>query len=555
MSYDVIPARVLRVLIVEDDDGDFVLTSECLRKASGADFDLLRARTLGEASALLHAQPVDLVLLDLSLPDSRGWSTFTRLHGTAAGVPVIVLTGCDDQDGALHALAEGAQDYVLKTDVNAETLARAVRYALERHKAETALRQYRDHLEQLVESRSQALEETNRKLRSANMSLSKALEELKKHQQKLIRYERLSALGQVTGGLMQEFGDLFMPVIGYSEMLLENPEMLDEREHARDLLQRIRDSALKASDALRRLRQLYKPADDSERRPIDLNRLIMRIIEDTRLLRIRTIQGASPAIRIETDFDPIGPVRGHEAQLSEALASLVNNAIDAMPEGGVLTLRTIANGEFITVEVSDTGTGMPDEIRRRCFDPFFTTKGAQAAGLGLPMAQGIIASHGGDITVASWVKQGTRVTVTLPAESMAPAAPDRGLRILVIDDDPQVLHLLRTHLSHAHHKVATAETAKGGLEKLDSEAFDLVITDRAMPDQSGDDIARTVRRCHPGTTVVMLSGFGDWIKSEGSLPEGVDRIVSKPVALAEIDRIITEVAAPPQPAAGAGRLS
>ena len=551
--------RTVRVLMVEDDEGDFVIARECLRNAPGVVFDLLRARSLDEAVELLREDPADLVLLDLTLPDSHGWDTFTRLHMAAGNVPVVVLTGCDDENGALRALAEGAQDYVLKTQMNTETLARAARYALERHKAETALREYRDHLEQLVESRSRALEETNRKLRGANMSLSKAIEELKRHQQELIRHERFSALGQMASGIMQEFGNLLMPVIGYSEMLLDEPEILQQRDQALHLLQSIRDTALHATEGLQRMRYLCMPTDNEEWRLVDLNRLILQVIEDTRPRWMKDPAGKTSAIRVETDFDPITPVRGNEKQLSEALKCLVHNALDAMLGGGVLTFRTIANGEYVTVEVSDTGTGMPEDARRRCFDPFFTTKGAHATGLGLSIAHGIISSHGGNIEVASWVAQGTRVTMNLPVAAAAPATaqpapltpPNRELRILVVDDDTQVHRFLQAHLARSRHKVDTAETASGGIQKINSNRFDLVITDRSMPDQSGDEVALAAKRNNPGTTVVMLTGFGDLIKDGGALPEGVDRVVSKPVTLSEIDQIIMEVADSSWPAAGA----
>ena len=559
MNFDASSSRTVRLLIVEDDDGDFLLASNCLRAAAGSASTFLRAQSLGEAIRLLHDNPTDLVLLDLALPDSRGWDTFARLREAAKNTPVIVLTGYDDQAVATRAIAAGAQDYVPKAQLNAETLARAVRYAMERHKAENALREYRDHLEQTVDARSRDLQESNRQLRAANMSLSKALEELKRHERQLIDYERVNALGQMVSGIMNDFNNLLMPVVGYSEMILDCPEILGSHDQALDILQRIRSAALNATDVVRRLRRLYRPADSEERRLLDINCLVQRVIEDTRPRWREEMAVKGAMIRVETDLDPVAPVRGREMHLAEALTHIVLNALDAMPEGGILTFRTVANGEYVTVEICDTGKGMPEHALQRCFEPFFTTKGAHATGLGLPMTRGIISDHGGEIEIASWEGQGTRVTVNLPAapalpsaEPAAPPAPlSRELRILVIDDDVQVCRLLQTYFTRAGHRVDTAETAGEGIAKFGQSCFDVVITDHAMPDQTGDAVARAVKGKNPFTPVIMLTGFADFIKSSASLPEGVDRIVSKPVALSEMDRIVREVGAQSRPTTGA----
>ncbi len=556
MSHHTSNIRTVCLLIVEDEDEDFVLARECLSAAPNMAFSVLRAQALAEAVAILGARPVDLVLLDLSLPDSVGWDTFARLQEASSDLPVIVLTGSDDQDVATRAIGAGAQDYIPKAQMTTETLARAVRYAMERHKAEKALREYRDHLEQLVASRSRDLQDSNQKLQAANMHLSKTLEELKSRERQLLRYERVSALGQMAGGVMNDFNNLLMPVIGYSEMLLDTPDMFSNRELALEMVRHIRSAAMNAAGIVRRLRRFYQAGDDEERRSLDINLLVQRVIDDTRSRWRETMAIRGVRIRVDTDFDPVAPVRGSESQLTEALTNVVLNAFDAMQDGGILTVRTVAAGEYVTVEICDTGTGMPEQTRQRCFDPFFTTKGASAVGLGLSVTQGIICGHGGEIEVASWEGQGTRVTLNLPAEAAIPPAarsepsapPPRELHILVVDDDIEVCRLLKTYFTRISYEVDTAETAEEGIERLRGATFDVVITDQALPDRSGEEGARFAKTIRPATSVIMLTGFADLLKSRASFPEGVDRIVGKPVPLSELDRIVRDVKSRPSPA-------
>jgi signal transduction histidine kinase len=399
----------LRILIVEDNDADFLLAERLLVAGlEGGGVTVRRARALEECFRSLKQDPADMVLLDLSLPDSSGWDTFARFRRGAPDQVVVLLTGIADEAGAMNALSMGAEDYLVKDGLTSAALVRAIRYAMERHRAEEALRRNRAELEVTVAERNRELQETNRRL-------SEALDRLKAHERELIRFERMNALGEMAGSVMHQFNNLLMPIIGYSEMLLESPECLDDKGSALDMLDRIHKSAVSSLEVIRRMQQFCRPADDESRAILEVNGMIEQVVDATRCRWLEAGRAQGVSLAIKTDFDTVPPVFGRESQLREALANLLSNAMDAMPQGGVVTLRTESNGESVGIEVSDTGTGMPDHVRQRCLEPFFSTKGSQASGLGLSLVYGIVRDHGGELQIDSQEGRGTSIKMNLPA--------------------------------------------------------------------------------------------------------------------------------------------
>jgi CheY-like chemotaxis protein len=215
--------------------------------------------------------------------------------------------------------------------------------------------------------------------------------------------------------------------------------------------------------------------------------------------------------------------------------------------------RAVERG--VEIEIRDTGVGMTESTLQRCFEPFFSTKGALATGIGLAVAYGVVRAHGGHVDVHSRTGQGTTVRVTLPPHAAAPAqaagpppgaagtVPARALRILVIDDDPAILSLLSEHFTTRRHAVSAVGSGHEGLDRAAREPFDLIITDRAMPDMSGDDVALRIRQRDPAVAILMLTGFGDLMRDTDTHPSGVNGVVGKPVALDELDRIVAGVVA------------
>jgi CheY-like chemotaxis protein len=250
-------------------------------------------------------------------------------------------------------------------------------------------------------------------------------------------------------------------------------------------------------------------------------------------------------------------VNGVEVEIREALTNLVLNAVDAMPGGGTLTVRTgmVSSGEMpvnspgrVFLEVTDTGVGMDEETRRRCLEPFFTTKGERGTGLGLPMVYGIARRHGAELEIKSEPGKGTTIRLDFPALVGGPAGPGRTeppllaprrLRILAVDDDPILLKSLRDALEADGHIVVTATGGDQGIAAFmealrNGPAFALVITDLGMPNVDGRKVASVIKESSRSTPVILLTGWGNRLMAAGDVPGHVDHVLSKPPKLHEL---------------------
>ncbi len=247
-------------------------------------------------------------------------------------------------------------------------------------------------------------------------------------------------------------------------------------------------------------------------------------------------QGRGEHYEIVTDARPTPPVAGDPAEIREALTNIVFNALDAMPEGGRITLRTGTEDDRVVCAVSDTGIGMTDEVRQRIFDPFFTTKGERGTGLGLSVVYGILTRHNAEVEVRSAPGAGSTFILRFPPApeglGEAPARPApraaRKGRILVIDDEKEIGQVLADLLTRDGHQVVVTTSGEAGLERLGEEPFDLVITDLGMPGISGWEVARLVKQLRPGTPVAMVTGWGDRIDPVEAESRGVDCVLAKP---------------------------
>jgi CheY-like chemotaxis protein len=251
-------------------------------------------------------------------------------------------------------------------------------------------------------------------------------------------------------------------------------------------------------------------------------------------------------IEVETELaEGLPPVAGDPAELREAFTNLVLNAVDAMPKGGTLTLRTGSTDGQVQVEVRDTGSGIPEHIREKIFDPFFTTKGPKGTGLGLSMAYGILQRHNGRITVESEEGRGTIFRMQFPASAPAPlvdaappppsaVAPPTPLRCLVVDDEEEVGEVVADILTTAGHRAVTVQSGQEGVDRLRAERFDVVFTDLAMPGMTGWQVARAVKDRAPEVPVVMMSGFGVEVAPEDLHRHGVDLVLPKPLQIQDV---------------------
>ncbi len=377
-------------------------------------------------------------------------------------------------------------------------------------------------------------------LRESHRRLEEALASLAEAQQRVVQQERLHALGQMASGIAHDFNNALSPVIGFSELLLI-PDALGDGEKTKRYLEMINTSAHDAAEIVKRLREFYRPRDENEEHyPANLKSIIEQVIAITQPKWKNQLLARGIIVQIETDFQVAPEMTCDEHEMREMFTNLIFNAVDAMPQGGTITIRSRMEKDALIVEVSDTGVGMTEEIRKRCFEPFFSTKGSEGTGLGLSMVYGIAQRHGGTLEIESEPGKGTTVRLRCPQKTSAPSdfnenkrqtaeRPLRPLRVLVTDDEAAVRMVIAEYLSMDGHVVETACDGKEALEKFFAGYFDLVISDRSMPQMSGDQLALAVKNAKPEISFILLTGFGDLMNSAGESPEGVDLIVSKPV--------------------------
>jgi PAS domain S-box-containing protein len=395
-------------------------------------------------------------------------------------------------------------------------------------------------------------------------ALQQAYDDLRQTQQTVMQQERLRALGQMASGIAHDINNALSPVALYTESLLEREPHLSDR--GRGYLVTIARAIEDVAATVARMREFYRPREPQmSPKPVQLNPLVHQVLDLTRARWSDMPQQRGIVIRLETDLMPDLPaIVGVEGEVREALTNLVFNAVDAMPEGGVLTLRTYrstrtdvgvsAAAGYAVVEVTDSGVGMDEETRRRCLEPFFTTKGERGTGLGLAMVYGATQRHGADVDIDSAPGRGTTVRLSFPIPaSVLPAAaapvqaeaPRGRLRVLIVDDDPLMLKSLCDTLELDGHLVAIANGGQAGIDTFQEhlghhEPFDVVITDLGMPYIDGRKVAAAVK-AGSETPVILLTGWGQRLVADGEIPAHVDQVLSKPPKLRDMRAALAHV--------------
>lgn len=388
--------------------------------------------------------------------------------------------------------------------------------------------------------------------------LTAAYEELQRTQGQLIQSEKMRALGELAGGMAHDFNNSLCGVLGFLELALMDPTLA---ESGRGYLESARACALDAAQSVTRVQDFARwRRNEQEWQLVDVSELARKTVELTRPKWESQANFRQAPINLQVSADAEGRIKGNPAELRNALTNLVLNAVDAMPHGGTLTVRTRTTAADAFVEVRDTGVGMDEKTCRRVFEPFFSTKGERGTGLGLSAAFGIVRRHDGEITVESAVGRGSTFTVRLPLAAApecgsgtsegglagpSPAAlrkPSlRTLRILVIDDEESIRRFLGNALQQLGHHARLEGDAQTGLAAFAEEAFDVVVTDLGLPGVSGEEVARAIAERAPQTPVILLTGWADQIESEQKTFTGVTRVLGKPVSLSTLVATLNKV--------------
>jgi len=380
--------------------------------------------------------------------------------------------------------------------------------------------------------------------------LEETLAELRATQHQVIQQERLRALGQMASGVAHDFNNTLTPILGYTELLFSVPATLDDKKKAMGYFAVMNTAAKDALNVISRLREFYRQRKKDEMFSlVNLNQLVKQTIELTEAKWKDQAQSDGITISVQTNLQQVPQINGNSSELRNALTNLIFNAVDAMPGDGTITICTHHDDEHVILEVSDTGIGMMDEVQQRCFEPFFSTKDERGSGLGLSIVHGIIRRHEGTIEIDSEPGKGTTVIIRLPiqmaeqteGEEQKTATTTRLLHVLLVEDKLEVRDVITQYLLVDGHTVETANNGREGLEKFCKDRFDLVITDWAMPDMNGVQLATLIKEIAPNKPIIMLTVFGDTIKLTGDIPDAIDYLLSKPVTLDDFREALAKV--------------
>lgn len=353
---------------------------------------------------------------------------------------------------------------------------------------------------------------------------------------------------------MHDVNNALNPIMAAAYLLRHHAE---SPEAVRDYAERIRmaaeTGAATASRVGRFIRQ--EPVHAGGDETIDLSQLANETIDLTEPMRLRRSSGSN-AVALHRELEEGVMARGLPGEIREALLNLVQNAIDAMPNGGTLTVRTFVDNGEACVAIQDSGIGMSADTVAHAFEPFFTTKGAGGSGLGLAEVYGIARRHRGTATIESEPGAGTAVTMRLPLER-APAAPTlpegpatkaEPQRVLVVEDHDDGREFLRRLLRTEGHDVDVASSCAEAHERLaatGSLPYHLMLTDVGLPDGSGWDLAAFARDHLPGLRVGVITGWEPMVSSAEA--RGAEFVLRKPLRAGEL---LAHIAGRKPPATG-----
>jgi PAS domain S-box-containing protein len=376
--------------------------------------------------------------------------------------------------------------------------------------------------------------------------------------EQLNQAQKMESIGSLAGGIAHDFNNLLFPIVGLSEMMLDDFPP-DSPEH-HDLYE-----IFKAGKRGRELvQQILSFSRQSEHRLILVH--IQKILKEVLKLCRATIPADIPITQdIMTDC---GPVMADPTQIHQIAMNLITNAFHAVePMGGTIkvTLRQVdfshrddpavhlASGCYAVLSITDTGTGIDPAIMNKIFDPYFTTKGkGRGTGLGLATVYGIVKAHGGDIRVYSEVGKGSSFDVYLPvAKKKAAMAPEKQQHplltgtehILLVDDEAPIVHMEKQMLERLGYRITSFASSTDALAafKADPLQFDLVVTDMNMPDVNGMQLAKRLMAVRPEIPIIICTGFSERINKENAAALGIKGLLMKPLVMSDLAHKIREV--------------
>ncbi len=374
--------------------------------------------------------------------------------------------------------------------------------------------------------------------------------ERKKMEEELLRSEKLKSLGTITAGIAHEFNNILTVISGHIQLMEKKYKSFETLSNT---LRTVKGASDDGAKIIKRMLQFTKSAEDTSGfEPIDINEVIKYAIDFT-MPRWKNM-GQSKSINYcidEEGIKEVPKVLCSYVELRGVFINIINNALDAMPEGGTVSFRTWSKDEVVFVSVSDTGSGMSREVMEKVFDPFFTTRSPKGTGLGMSIVYGIMRRHGGKVEVDSEIGKGSTFTLQLPftIKTVSPVTSlkpeqntrNKSLSILVVDDEKNTCALLDDFLSDEGHKIKTVFNGADAIQLLKSEEYDLVLSDLVMPDVTGYDVVKSVNKLKKKPKIGILTGLQETLEFQEEKGMKVDFILRKPFDFPELTRHINDV--------------
>jgi signal transduction histidine kinase/ActR/RegA family two-component response regulator len=415
---------------------------------------------------------------------------------------------------------------------------------------------YRTYLKNIEASVAQA-EQAERHV----AELSHYIAEQERIREQFSQIEKLSALGELASGVAHDFNNTLAGILGRAQLIqrTNDPEKISRG------LNIIIKTAEDGAKTVKRIQDFARQRRDHDFEPVSIDQILLDVSEITRPRWKDRAEAANVQISLDLQIRSKAKILGDESELREVLVNMVFNAVDAMPNGGQLTLGAFDIDESVVIMIADTGSGMPAEVKSRIFDPFFTTKGKAGMGLGLAVSFGIIRRHEGSVQVDSEVGVGTKFMIHLPKAEVTEEAnlPEAELihpqptesrsinvtrsfsenqpKILVVDDEEPVRELLRDLLEHEGCRVYMAPGSREALGLFEVHQFDGIFTDVGMPGMSGWELSNAIRERNKEIPIAVVTGWGEAVGSDEQKEAGVDWVIAKPFRAEKISEIAQEM--------------
>ncbi len=513
-----------RKLLTIDDEAAIRRSIKIFFEDSG--FNVLEAENGEKGLEICRMEKPDIVLVDLRMPGMGGLEVIKIMAEQMPDIPVIVVSGTGVLEDALEAIRAGADDYITKPVKDMQILEHVIMKTMEKAELKRENRLYQEHLEELVEKRTQEL----------------------RHAQKM------EALGTLAGGIAHDFNNILTSITGYTELSIINCK----DENVAGFLQNIKQASNRATELVKQILTFCRKGEH-ERKPVNIAVLLKEAI--------RFLRSSIPSnVTIRHTINSDSCVLGDPSQIHQIIMNLCTNAYHAMEDGGgtlsillediklthktTLANVTLSPGRYVKLEVADTGCGMDMDIQQRIFDPYFTTKGSgKGSGMGLSVVHGIVGSCNGAISVFSEPGKGSRFTVFLPVvEDRKTEAMSAGEivdvegseTVLFVDDEEQIVDVVRRGLSGLGYHVEAFTEPHAALDafRTSAERFDIAVMDIMMPGMDGYALARELLKIREDIPVILCTGFFDKVEELRVQDRRIREYMTKPFKIKTLAQTI-----------------